>query len=191
MFTLTDDERAIVETARDFADEHGMPIAIKAAFGGGGRGLKVVYDYDDIEDAFASAGREAVAAFGRGECFVEKFLDKPRHVEAQVLARAVHALGGAVVQQGRAVVELLGARFQHARLCLGPAGCFGGFFHLWRGRIFPWRAKRLRGARPSMGRFPLREARHRSSDNQRQGKQEDQEDAAPPGGRRSVWGSKA
>ena len=95
------------------------------------------------------------------------------------------------VELPRAVIKLLGARFKHACLCLGAAGCFGGFFHLWRGRIFPWRAKRLRGARPSMGRFPLREARHRSSDNQRQGKQEDQEDAAPPGGRRSVWGSKA
>lgn len=74
------------EQARDFAEEHGMPIAIKAAFGGGGRGLKVVYDFDDIEAAFASAGREAVAAFGRGDCFVEKFLTKPRHVETQVLA---------------------------------------------------------------------------------------------------------
>ena len=82
----TPDPIASWEEARDFADEHGMPIAIKAAFGGGGRGLKVVYDYDDIEDAFASAGREAVAAFGRGECFVEKFLTKPRHVETQVLA---------------------------------------------------------------------------------------------------------
>lgn len=74
------------EQARDFADEHGMPIAIKAAFGGGGRGLKVVHDYNDIEAAFESAGREAKAAFGRGECYVEKFLTKPRHVEAQVLA---------------------------------------------------------------------------------------------------------
>ena len=82
----TPDPIASWEEARDFADEHGMPIAIKAAFGGGGRGLKVVYDYDDIEEAFASAGREAVAAFGRGECFVEKFLTKPRHVETQVLA---------------------------------------------------------------------------------------------------------
>ena len=74
------------EEARDFADEHGMPIAIKAAFGGGGRGLKVVHDVEDIEEGFASAGREAKAAFGRGECYVEKFLMKPRHVEAQVLA---------------------------------------------------------------------------------------------------------
>jgi acetyl-CoA/propionyl-CoA carboxylase biotin carboxyl carrier protein len=69
-----------------FAEEHGMPIAIKAAFGGGGRGLKVVRDKKEIPEQFDSAVREAVSAFGRGECFVEKFLDKPRHVEAQVLA---------------------------------------------------------------------------------------------------------
>lgn len=74
------------EEARDFASEHGMPIAIKAAFGGGGRGLKVVFDEDEIEAGFASAGREAKEAFGRGECYVEKFLTHPRHVEAQVLA---------------------------------------------------------------------------------------------------------
>ena len=74
------------EEARDFAAEHGMPIAIKAAFGGGGRGLKVVHEEADIEEGFASASREAKAAFGRGECYVEKFLTKPRHVEAQVLA---------------------------------------------------------------------------------------------------------
>ena len=76
------------EEARDFADTHGMPIAIKAAFGGGGRGLKVVFDEADIEEGFASAGREAKEAFGRGECYVEKFLTHPRHVEAQVLADA-------------------------------------------------------------------------------------------------------
>jgi acetyl-CoA/propionyl-CoA carboxylase biotin carboxyl carrier protein len=69
-----------------FAEEHGMPIAIKAAFGGGGRGLKVVRKKEEIAELFDSAVREAVSAFGRGECFVEKFLDKPRHVEAQVLA---------------------------------------------------------------------------------------------------------
>ncbi|WP_291314940.1 acetyl/propionyl/methylcrotonyl-CoA carboxylase subunit alpha [Corynebacterium sp. UBA2622] len=74
------------EEARDFASEHGMPIAIKAAFGGGGRGLKVVFDVEDIEEGFNSAGREAREAFGRGECYVEKFLTHPRHVEAQVLA---------------------------------------------------------------------------------------------------------
>lgn len=72
--------------ARTFAEQHGLPIAIKAAFGGGGRGLKVVRNMDEIEEAFDSAVREAVAAFGRGECFVERYLDRPRHVEAQVLA---------------------------------------------------------------------------------------------------------
>jgi len=69
-----------------FADEHGLPIAIKAAYGGGGRGLKVVRDKDEIREAFDSAVREAVAAFGRGECFVERYLDRPRHVETQILA---------------------------------------------------------------------------------------------------------
>ena len=69
-----------------FADEYGLPIAIKAAFGGGGRGLKVAYERDEVSDIFDSAVREAVAAFGRGECFVERYLDRPRHVETQVLA---------------------------------------------------------------------------------------------------------
>ncbi len=69
-----------------FAEEHGLPVAIKAAFGGGGRGLKVARTIEEIPELFDSAVREAVSAFGRGECFVEKFLDKPRHVEAQVLA---------------------------------------------------------------------------------------------------------
>ncbi|MGW4524242.1 acetyl/propionyl/methylcrotonyl-CoA carboxylase subunit alpha [Amycolatopsis sp. NPDC004378] len=69
-----------------FADEHGLPVAIKAAFGGGGRGLKVARTREEIPELFESATREAVAAFGRGECFVERYLDKPRHVEAQVLA---------------------------------------------------------------------------------------------------------
>ncbi|GIG57280.1 acetyl-/propionyl-CoA carboxylase subunit alpha [Longispora fulva] len=69
-----------------FAKEHGLPVAIKAAFGGGGRGLKVARELAEIPELFASATREAVAAFGRGECFVERYLDKPRHVEAQVLA---------------------------------------------------------------------------------------------------------
>ncbi|MFT4233490.1 MAG: biotin carboxylase N-terminal domain-containing protein [Microbacterium sp.] len=71
-----------------FANEHGLPIAIKAAYGGGGRGLKVVRTTDEIAEQFESATREAVAAFGRGECFVEKYLDKPRHVETQCLADA-------------------------------------------------------------------------------------------------------
>jgi acetyl-CoA/propionyl-CoA carboxylase biotin carboxyl carrier protein len=69
-----------------FAEEHGLPVAIKAAFGGGGRGLKIAREMDEIADAFDSAVREAVAAFGRGECFVERYLDRSRHVEAQVLA---------------------------------------------------------------------------------------------------------
>ncbi|HEX5740175.1 MAG TPA: biotin carboxylase N-terminal domain-containing protein [Pilimelia sp.] len=69
-----------------FAREHGLPVAIKAAFGGGGRGLKVARTMEEIPELFASATREAVAAFGRGECFVERYLDRPRHVEAQVLA---------------------------------------------------------------------------------------------------------
>ena len=69
-----------------FAEEHGLPVAIKAAFGGGGRGLKVARELDEIPALFESATREAVAAFGRGECFVERYLDQPRHVEAQVLA---------------------------------------------------------------------------------------------------------
>ena len=69
-----------------FAEEHGLPIAIKAAFGGGGRGLKVAREMSEVADAFESAVREAVSAFGRGECFVEKFLDRPRHVETQCLA---------------------------------------------------------------------------------------------------------
>jgi acetyl-CoA/propionyl-CoA carboxylase biotin carboxyl carrier protein len=69
-----------------FAQEHGLPIAIKAAFGGGGRGLKVARTLEEIPELFESAVREAVAAFGRGECFVERYLDRPRHVETQVLA---------------------------------------------------------------------------------------------------------
>jgi len=69
-----------------FATEHGLPIAIKAAFGGGGRGLKVAREMAEIPELFESATREAVTAFGRGECFVERYLDKPRHVETQCLA---------------------------------------------------------------------------------------------------------
>ena len=69
-----------------FAREHGLPIAIKAAYGGGGRGLKVARSMEEIEDQYSSAVREAVAAFGRGECFVERYLDRPRHVETQCLA---------------------------------------------------------------------------------------------------------
>ena len=69
-----------------FAEQHGLPIAIKAAFGGGGRGLKVAWRMDEVADCYESAVREAITAFGRGECFVEQFLERPRHVEAQVIA---------------------------------------------------------------------------------------------------------
>ena len=70
----------------DFVDIHGLPVAIKAAFGGGGRGLKVARTREEVPELFESATREAIAAFGRGECFVEKYLDEPRHVETQCLA---------------------------------------------------------------------------------------------------------
>lgn len=90
-----------VDTAEEimaFADEHGLPVAIKAAHGGGGRGLKVAYKREDIPELFASAVREAITGFGRGECFVERYLDKPRHVETQVL---VDSHGNAVVVSTR------------------------------------------------------------------------------------------
>ena len=80
-----------VDTAEEvvaFAQEVGLPIAIKAAYGGGGRGLKVARTIEEVPELFESATREAIAAFGRGECFVEKYLDKPRHVETQCLADA-------------------------------------------------------------------------------------------------------
>ena len=78
-----------VESSRevlDFVAKHGLPVAIKAAYGGGGRGIKVAYQESEVAELFESATREAVAAFGRGECFVEKYLEKPRHVETQCLA---------------------------------------------------------------------------------------------------------
>jgi acetyl-CoA/propionyl-CoA carboxylase biotin carboxyl carrier protein len=75
-----------VDEVLAFADEYGVPIAIKAAFGGGGRGLKVARTREEIPELYDSAVREATAAFGRGECFVEQYLDKPRHVETQCLA---------------------------------------------------------------------------------------------------------
>ncbi|QLF68259.1 ATP-grasp domain-containing protein [Peteryoungia desertarenae] len=78
-----------VETAEEviaFAKTHGLPVAIKAAHGGGGRGLKVAWKMEDVAELYHSAVREAEAAFGRGECFLERFLDRPRHIEAQVLA---------------------------------------------------------------------------------------------------------
>ncbi|MBF6672601.1 ATP-grasp domain-containing protein [Glutamicibacter halophytocola] len=84
----TDGPAENAEEVRAFAEEYGVPVAIKAAFGGGGRGIKIAYSLDEITEAFESATREATVAFGRGECFVERFLSKPRHVEAQVLADA-------------------------------------------------------------------------------------------------------
>jgi acetyl-CoA/propionyl-CoA carboxylase biotin carboxyl carrier protein len=82
----TNDPVSGAEEVEAFAEEHGLPVAIKAAFGGGGRGMKVVREKKEIREAYDSAVREATAAFGRGECFVERYLDKPRHVETQVLA---------------------------------------------------------------------------------------------------------
>ncbi|GAA1144535.1 acetyl/propionyl/methylcrotonyl-CoA carboxylase subunit alpha [Nesterenkonia lutea] len=82
----TDGPVADGEEIREFVAEHGLPVAIKAAHGGGGRGMRIVREEAEIDEAFASAVREAESAFGRGECFVERFLDRPRHVEAQVLA---------------------------------------------------------------------------------------------------------
>ena len=81
-----------------FAQEHGLPVAIKAAHGGGGRGLKVARTIEEIPELFASAVREAITGFGRGECFVERYLDKPRHVETQVL---IDSHGNAVVVSTR------------------------------------------------------------------------------------------
>ena len=82
----TDGPVSGVADVEAFVAQYGLPIAIKAAFGGGGRGLKVVRKADEITEAYESAVREAVAAFGRGECFVERYLDRPRHVETQCLA---------------------------------------------------------------------------------------------------------
>ena len=82
----TPDPVASAEEVTAFAREHGLPIAIKAAHGGGGRGLKVAHTLEEIPEQFDSAVREALAAFGRGECFVEKYLEKPRHLETQCLA---------------------------------------------------------------------------------------------------------
>ena len=75
-----------VKEVEDFVAVHGLPVAIKAAYGGGGRGIKIVREASEIQELFESATREAIAAFGRGECFLEKYLDKPRHVETQCLA---------------------------------------------------------------------------------------------------------
>jgi acetyl-CoA/propionyl-CoA carboxylase biotin carboxyl carrier protein len=94
----TKDPVAGHEEVTSFAKEHGLPVAIKAAFGGGGRGLKVAHTLEEIPELFASAVREAISGFGRGECFVERYLDKPRHVETQVL---VDIHGHAVVVSTR------------------------------------------------------------------------------------------
>ncbi|MEY3649947.1 MAG: hypothetical protein RL370_650, partial [Actinomycetota bacterium] len=90
----TEDPVEGYEEVLAFAKEHGLPVAIKAAHGGGGRGLKVAHVMEEIPELFASAVREAISGFGRGECFVERYLDKPRHVETQVL---VDKYGNAVV----------------------------------------------------------------------------------------------
>ncbi|MDN5571242.1 MAG: ATP-grasp domain-containing protein [Propionibacteriaceae bacterium] len=84
----TADPVADADAVVAFATEHGLPIAIKAAYGGGGRGLKVARRLDEVAEMFESATREAITAFGRGECFVEQYLDRPRHVETQCLADA-------------------------------------------------------------------------------------------------------
>jgi acetyl-CoA/propionyl-CoA carboxylase biotin carboxyl carrier protein len=94
----TKDPVASHEQVIAFAKEHGLPVAIKAAHGGGGRGLKVARTLEEIPELYASAVREAISGFGRGECFVERYLDKPRHVETQVL---VDKLGHAVVVSTR------------------------------------------------------------------------------------------
>lgn len=86
LVTGTADPVSGPEEVLAFAREHGLPIAIKAAFGGGGRGLRVAHRMDEVAEMFDAAQREAITAFGRGECFVEQFLSEPRHIEAQILA---------------------------------------------------------------------------------------------------------
>ncbi|MDU1123090.1 MAG: biotin carboxylase N-terminal domain-containing protein, partial [Dermabacter sp.] len=109
-----------------FAKEHGLPIAIKAAFGGGGRGLKVARELSEVRELFDSATREAIASFGRGECFVERYLDAPRHVETQCLAdshgnvQVVSTRDCSLQRRHQKLVEEAPAPFlsdeQHARL---------------------------------------------------------------------------
>jgi acetyl-CoA/propionyl-CoA carboxylase, biotin carboxylase, biotin carboxyl carrier protein len=84
------------EVAIAFGDEHGYPVAVKAMFGGGGRGMKVVRDADAMREALEAAQREAKAAFGRGECYLERYLERPRHIEIQVLGD----LDGTVIHLG-------------------------------------------------------------------------------------------
>lgn len=86
LVTGTAEPVSSADEVMEFATQHGLPIAIKAAFGGGGRGLKVAWQRDEVVELYHSATREALSAFGRGECYVEQFIDRPRHIEAQVIA---------------------------------------------------------------------------------------------------------
>ena len=152
-----------------FAEEHGLPVAIKAAFGGGGRGLKVARTMEEIPELFDSAVREAVSAFGRGECFVERFLDKPRHVEAQVLADThgnvvvVGTRDCSLQRRNQKLVEEAPAPFltdeqrvAHPRV--GQGHLRGGRLPRRRHRRVPRRRRRLdllpRGQHPPAGRAP-------------------------------------
>ena len=152
-----------------FAEEHGLPVAIKAAFGGGGRGLKVARTMEEIPELFDSAVREAVSAFGRGECFVERYLDKPRHVEAQVLAdtarqrdRRRHPRLLAAAAQPEAGRGGAGAvphrRAARAHPRLGQGDLPRGRLPRRRHRRVPRRRRRLdllpRGQHPAAGRAP-------------------------------------
>ena len=142
-----------------FAEEHGLPVAIKAAFGGGGRGLKVARTKEEIPELFDSAVREAVSAFGRGECFVERFLDKPRHVEAQVLADThgnvvvVGTRDCSLQRRNQKLVEEAPAPFltdeqrarihESAKAICAEAGYHGAGTRSW------WRRRRPRSSRRS------------------------------------------
>ena len=139
-----------------FAKEHGLPVAIKAAFGGGGRGLKVARTLEEIPALLESATREAVAAFGRGECFVERYLDQPRHVEAQVLADqhgnviVVGTRDCSLQRRHQKLVEEAPAPFLTAEQRRGDPRLGQG--DLPRGRL----------PRRRHGRVPRRRRRHRS-----------------------------
>ena len=168
-----------VETAEEvvaFAEQVGLPIAIKAAFGGGGRGLKVARELDEVAEMFESATREAVAAFGRGECFVEKYLDKPRHVETQCLADAegnvvvVSTRDCSLQRRHQKLVEEAPAPFltdeQNARCCTGVEGDpQGGRLRRRRHLRVPDRRRRHRllprGEHPAAGRAPGLRGGHR------------------------------